>query len=136
MSGHGSKMGQKKEEAILRLLSARSVEDAARSIGVSSKTLFRWLKKPEFEVAYRQARKEMWLQAMARLQQGLGPAVTTILRVMVDPAVPPATKVKAASCVMNLVANWMVDEELEARVAGLERALEPSTSDQPDDQTR
>jgi hypothetical protein len=43
MLGHGAKFGRKREEAIAALLSQRSVDDAARAVGVSTRTLLRWL---------------------------------------------------------------------------------------------
>ena len=44
MTGHGSKFGRKKEEAIAALLVQRNLEDAARAVGISPKTLLRWMK--------------------------------------------------------------------------------------------
>ena len=57
MTGHGQKFGRKKEEAISALLSQRNMEEAARVAGIGTKTLLRWLKIPEFQAAYRQARR-------------------------------------------------------------------------------
>ena len=51
MKGHGAKFGRKKEEAIAALLSSKSVEDAARAIGINANTLLRWLEVPEFREA-------------------------------------------------------------------------------------
>jgi transposase-like protein len=53
----GSKFTRKKEEAIAALLSQRNIEDAAKSIGIGTQTLLRWLKIPEFDEAYRKARR-------------------------------------------------------------------------------
>jgi len=41
MAGHGDKFGRKKEEAIAALLSQRSIEEAARTAGISTRTLMR-----------------------------------------------------------------------------------------------
>jgi hypothetical protein len=79
MNGHGSKFGRKKEEAIAALLTQRNIEEAARSIGVAPNTLLKWQKLPEFEIAYREARKAAYRQAVARLQQGTSAAATTLL---------------------------------------------------------
>ena len=46
MTGHGAKYGRKQEEAIAALLTQRNVEEAAKSIKVSTKTLIRWMKLP------------------------------------------------------------------------------------------
>ena len=67
MTGHGAKFGHKKEEAIAALLTQRNTEEAARAVGVAHKTLLRWLQIPEFQTAYREARREVVLQAIARM---------------------------------------------------------------------
>ena len=74
MAGHGEKFGRKKEAAIAALLTARNNEEAAKTIGVSPKTLLRWQKLPEFERAYREARMAAFRQSNARLQQASSPA--------------------------------------------------------------
>jgi hypothetical protein len=55
MSGHGAKFRWKKEAAITALLTQRTAEDAARSVGIGPATLRRWQKEPEFDAAYREA---------------------------------------------------------------------------------
>src|SRR5438128_6187433 len=82
MSGFGEKLGRKKEAAVLALLSSRNVEEAARAAGVTARTLFRWQKEPEFDAAYREARRAAVSQANARIQQAAGAATTTILKLM------------------------------------------------------
>jgi transposase-like protein len=125
MPGHGSKFGRKKEEAIAALLTQRSVEDAARSVGIAPATLWRWLKQPEFLAAYRQARRDAFSQSIARLQQASGAAVSTLL-VMVDTNTPASTRVRAADSILNHAASSMELEDIEVRVAELERAAEQS----------
>ena len=66
MKGHGTKFGRKKEEAIAALLAQRNLEDATRAVGISSRTLLRWMKEPDFEVAYRAAKRAAFGQAVAR----------------------------------------------------------------------
>ena len=76
MSGHGSKFARKKEQAIAALLTQRTTEDAARSVGIGSATLLRWLRDPEFDAAYRQARRAAFGQSVARLQHGASAAAS------------------------------------------------------------
>src|SRR5947207_11329451 len=40
--------------------------------GISGKTLLRWMKEPEFDTAYRNARRAAFSQSIARLQQMSG----------------------------------------------------------------
>ncbi|HUA85864.1 MAG TPA: hypothetical protein VMB85_18520 [Bryobacteraceae bacterium] len=72
MKEHGAKFGRKKEDAVAALLTHRSIDEAARSIGLNPNTLLRWLEIPEFRDAYRKARREAVQQAVTRLQQGTG----------------------------------------------------------------
>jgi hypothetical protein len=123
LTGHGAKLGRKQEEAIAALLTQRNTEEAARSIGVAPKTLLRWIQLPEFDKAYRQARHAAFRQSIARLQQASSAAVTTLLRVMVDPGTPPSTKVRAADSILDHSAKAIELEDIEVRVAELERAV-------------
>ena len=94
MRGHGTKFGRKKEEAIAALLTQRNVDEAARTIGIAPNTLLNWLKLPEFDAAYREARRLAFRQSVARLQQASSAAVSTLLKVMVDPSTSASTKVE------------------------------------------
>ena len=124
MKGHGTKFGRKKEEAIAALLTQRNIEEAARSIGVAPNTLLNWLKLPEFEVAYREARKASYRQAVARLQQGTSAAASTLLKTLVDPATPASVKVRAAEAIFSHAAKAIEIEDIDARVGELERSAE------------
>ncbi len=120
MVGHGAKFTRKKEEAIAALLVHRNVEDAARSVGIGTQTLLRWLKIPEFVKEYRKARWEVVRQAVARMQQATGAAGTVILKLMTDPNVPAAVKLRAAECVFDRAIKGIELEDIEVRVAELE----------------
>jgi hypothetical protein len=124
VKGHGAKFGRKWEEAIAALLTQRNTEDAARLVGISVSTLLRWMKEPEFNTAYREARRLAFGQSVARLQQASSAAVSTLLKVMVDPASPPSTKVRAADSVLDHAAKAIEIEDIEARLTEFERAAE------------
>jgi hypothetical protein len=126
LTGHGTKFGRKQEEAIAALLTQRNLEEAAKSIGISPKTLLRWLKIPEFDAAYRQARRAAFSQSTARLQQATGAAVSTLLKIMVDQNSPPSVRVRAADSVLDHASKAIEIEDVEVRVAALEQAAELS----------
>lgn len=123
MTGHGAKFGRKMEQAIVALLSQRNVEEAARTAGIGTKTLMRWMQVPEFKEAYQQARREVYLQAIARLQQNAGAAASTLLKIMVDTETPAASRVRAAISVFEHAANGFEAEDLQVRVQRLEQKL-------------
>lgn len=124
MAGHGEKLGRKQEEAIAALLTQRNTEEAARAVGVTPKTLLRWMKLPEFQAADREARRAAFAQSIARLQQASSAAASTLLKVMVDPSTPASTRVRAAESVLTHAAKAIEIEDLDARVTALELAAE------------
>jgi hypothetical protein len=126
MTGHGAKFGRKRDEAIIALLTHRNVEEAAKSIGVAPKTLFRWMQVPEFDAAYRKSRRDAFRQSVARLQQASGAAVTALIKLAVDPNAPAAVRARAAYYILTLATKAMETEEIEARVSALEQAAELS----------
>ena len=130
MKGHGTKFGRKKEEAIAALLTQRNLDEAAKSIGIAPNTLLKWMKQPEFEAAYREARRAAFRQSIARLQQASGAAVSTLLKIMVDTNAPHSPRVRAADSVLDHSAKAIEIEDIEARVSELERAAEQAKSSQ------
>ena len=124
MAGHGSKLGRKQEDAIAALLTQRNIDEAAKAAGVGTRTLLRWIKIPEFDAAYREARRQAYGQSISRLQQGSTAAATTLLKVMVDVATPASTRVRAAEAVLSHAAKAIEIEDLDARLRELEAATE------------
>ena len=128
MAAHGTKLARKQEEAIVALLSQRSVADAARAAGVGERTLLRWMKLPEFDAAYREARRAAFGQSVARLQQAAGAAVTTLLKLMVDSNTPASTKARCADSVLRHTSKAIELEDIEARLTELERGVDGAKS--------
>jgi len=121
MAGHGAKLGRKQEEAIAALLTQRNIDEAAQAAGIGTRTLLRWLKLSEFKAAYRQARREAFGQAIARLQQATSAAATTLLKTMIDSSTPASVKVRAADSIFDHAAKAIEIEDLDARVTVLEQ---------------
>ena len=126
MSGNVSQLRPKQEEAILALLTTSNVEQAARAVKITPRTLYRWQQEPEFDKAFRKARRDAFGQGTARLQQASGAAVSTVLKIMVDPHAAASTKLRAADLVLSHGARAIELEDVEARVSELERAAEES----------
>ena len=124
MAESADKLGGKQKAALLALLSTRSIEEAARTANVPPRTLYRWLKDPDFDAEYRKAKRAAFGQAVARLQQGTGAAAAVMLKLMVDAGVPASTRLRAANCVFTHAKSAIELEEIEARIAALEQAAE------------
>jgi hypothetical protein len=73
--------------------------------------------------AYREARRSAFGQSIARLQQASSVAVSALLKVLVDPASPASARVRAADSVLNHAAKAIEIEDVEVRVAALEKSI-------------
>jgi transposase-like protein len=123
MAGHGSKYDRLRDEAIVALLSHRTVEEAARAVGIGTNTLLRWMKQPDFDAAYREARRLVFSQAIARMQQASPAAASTVIKLAVDPSTPAATRLRAANSILDR-SGKAVDDDTQARLTKLERTLD------------
>jgi transposase-like protein len=121
--GHSAKFNRKKEEAIVQLLTQRSVDEAARVTGVRTQTLYRWIWDPQFEAAYQAAKRAAFGQASARLQQASGAAVSTILQILRDSMTPASIRVRAAALALSY-AKAATEEDIVARLSELGYATE------------
>jgi hypothetical protein len=128
MSENVSKLKPKQQEAIIALLTNRTLEDAARAANTTPRTLYRWQQEPEFDRAYRKARRDAFGQGTARLQQASGAAVSTVLKIMLDQNAPASTRLRAADMALAHGAKAIEIEDIEARVSDLERAAERAES--------
>ena len=107
----------------MALLSSRNVEEAARVAGVDPRTLYRWMKDPEFDAAYREAKRAAFSQSIARLHQMSSAAVSTLGKIMIDANAPASTRVRAADSILDHTSKAIETEDLAARVSELERTL-------------
>ena len=117
---------RRQDQLVVALLENPTLEKAAAALGISGVTLWRWMQRPEFQAAYREARRRAFSQALGRLQHASSAAVATLLKIMVDPNAPASSRVRAASSVLDHTAKAIEIEDIEARVTQLEQAAESS----------
>ena len=117
------------ERAIIALLHEQTIGRAASAVGVSERTLYRWLDKPDFGRAYRKARREAFGQAIALTQRYAPLAVNTLAQVMMDQGAPHHAKVAAATTLLRFGREGIELDDLAARVETLEQtAPQPQKS--------
>lgn len=121
--GQGGKRERKRQPLIIALLQHSDLEKAAAAIGMSTSTAYRIRKTQEFQAEYLKARRDAVSQAIARLQQNSVAAVTTILKIMVDAANPPSSRLRAADRVLQNALHALEIEDLEVRLQRLERQV-------------
>jgi hypothetical protein len=95
---------------------------------VSPNALLRWQQDPEFDAAFRKARRAAYGQTTARLHQASSAAVSAVLKIMVDAGAPASTRLRAADIVLAHTAKAIEIEDIEVRLAELERAAERAES--------
>ncbi len=114
-------LSAKQRTAVDALLATGEVLAASREAGVSRETLHRWLRQPTFLAAVRQAEAAA-VDELSRLLVRLGrTAAATLAKAMSDPAVPWATRVRAADASLGRLLQLRELATLEARVTELER---------------
>jgi hypothetical protein len=109
--------------AVMALLGARTVADAAAQARVGRRSLDRWLDDPDFQVAVKVAQDNALELAVRRLAGGAGAALDTLQVVMEDPTTPAGVRVRCAGLWLDAVLRWLELRDLAARVAILEQQL-------------
>jgi hypothetical protein len=122
MKGHGEKLSRTGERLITALLSYPTIEAAAKSAGVSTTTAWRWMKMPEFQTAYREARREAMRQTTARLQEAAAESVDA-LREIQRAGESESARVSAARTILEQSLKTADLEDVQARLESLEKAL-------------
>ncbi len=125
MEKHDATLGEDtltvaQHRAVVALLTEPTLQDAAKAAGVDRSTIYRWLQKPDFQAAYREARRQAVHRATARLQQLTGEAAEVLREVMNDKAQQGAARVGAARLVLDYAARLTEAEDLASRVEALE----------------
>ena len=104
---------------IAALASGATVQDAARTVGVSERTVYRRRDDPEFARRVAEARAELVARAVALLADAGAEAAATLRALLGEPT-PPAVRLGACRAILELGAKLRESEELERRIAALE----------------
>jgi hypothetical protein len=107
------------ERLLIALACGASVETAARSLGVSERTVYRRLADSAFRKRLQDMRADMVQRTAGALTAAGSEAVRTLLALQKE-TVPPAVRLGAARAVLELGAKMRETAELEARIQALE----------------
>ena len=100
--GHGAKTAAVREQAIVALLSAPTIVDAAARVGIGESTLRGWLSNdPVFQAEFAAARQATFQAAISRIPALTGRAVDTLAALLGDKE-PPAVRLGAARAVTDI----------------------------------
>jgi hypothetical protein len=122
--GHGSPYVLLKDKALLALLTADSLASAARHVGVDEDTLRSWCARPDFVADLARLRGLVIGQAVNKLASAAAEAVDLLVVFMRDLAAGPATRVKAATTVLNLILRVAeAEQERDSSQARIDRLI-------------
>jgi hypothetical protein len=124
MSENVKELAPKQTQAIRSLLTRPNIALAASDVGVSERTLYRWLDEPAFRDALTQAEDQALDAATRGLVSMTNQAVLVITSLMVNPNTHPAIRLRAAECVLSNTLKLYELRNLAARLTALENKHE------------
>jgi predicted DNA-binding protein (UPF0251 family) len=89
------------EQILLVMFKTMTHKEAAAALGISTTTLWRRLKTPEFRRKFLAARKEANAENLECLARASRVALMTLIKTMVDQKGGPSSRVKAAICALT-----------------------------------
>jgi len=120
VKGHGEKFSRRKEQAIAALLTVPTAGEAAKTVGISSVTLWRWMQDPDFRDRYAAARRQVVQEALATIQTISKEAAGVLRTIMNNSNSPAAVRVAAAKIIIDMALRIVEIDELLVRIEKLE----------------
>ena len=119
----------KQDQALVALLAETNITRAAAVVGISERTLHRWLEDDVFAKAFRKARREAFSQAIAATQRYAPLAVHALAKIVTDGSVQASARVSAASALLKFARESIELDDLADRIDSLERDAERKQRD-------
>jgi len=116
-------LNAKQKSAIPKLLQMTSIKDAAHEVGVSERTMHRWLHDPDFTAELHQAQDRIVNSAIRRMSSGTSDAVDCLLEIINDRDAKASSRVNAARILLGEFRHLKEFGELTERVGELERLV-------------
>ena len=117
-----NKLTPEQVQGITALLTKRDIKSAAKEVGVSETTMYRWMADPDFNAALKAAECRMIEEATRRLVQTSNSALDVLILVMADKKVAPGVRVRAAGLIIENMIKVRQMIDFEQRLARLEEA--------------
>ena len=122
------KLTRNQRRAIPALLSHRSISEAAESIGLADRTIYRYLEEKHFREALTEAERASIDEAGLRLLGGQDKALSVLEGIMDNPRADNSNRRLAAKGWLDLVLKWRELWNVEDRLEALEKAVYHETN--------
>lgn len=110
-----------REKVLAALLVCNSNKEAAALTGISERTVYNFLKDPEFKKDYEDAKRGMIKAASEQIQRSLAPSIDALTAIVKDLHAGKTARVQAARTLLEYGIKLAEYTSLEERVAALER---------------
>ena len=123
MTSNGT-LTNRQRRAIAALMTSRNIAAAAPAAGVGLRTLHRWLDDRLFVAELKAAESAAIDQAVRRLADLSGTAISALAAAMTDTHATPGARVQAANVALSQLLRLRELHDLEQRIAALEAQQE------------
>jgi phage terminase small subunit len=120
----GDRLSQRRRRFVAAMLTSPTIEDAAKSAGISERTAYRYLANPDVKAALSSALDDALNQATARAVAAMTAALETLAAIHQDRAAPTGARVSAARAILDAGPRLREAVDLAERVARLEQQRE------------
>jgi len=110
----------KQIKAVEALIACDTLDEAAKTVGISRATMYRYLKEPAFESELNRAKRQLVNRAILRLQQSCGDATRALAEICRDKDAPASARVTASKAILDGALKAIELEDIESRIATLE----------------
>lgn len=116
-------MTLKQKKALTALLTSITREEAATVAGVSTETIRRYMKDPEFKEAYRAAFADVLEDAARQAQHNISPALVALAAIVDSPEEAATARISAARSVLEYALKLSERVDVTDRINALEAKL-------------
>lgn len=121
-----SGLSTKQNKAIMELVGGKNHRQAADVVGVTERTIHRWMADDTFSTELRRRMVDATSDATRHLNGLLSIAGDVLHEVMVDASSPPSVRVRAAKVVIDSTIRLIETTEILPRLEALEAAMASS----------
>lgn len=110
-----------REKILAALLTCSTKKEAATVAGVGVRTIYEYLRDPDFAAEYDEAKRNLIRDAAEQIKRSLGPAIDTLRAIAEDQKAGKTARVQAARTLLEYAIELDKHTTIEDRLAALEQ---------------
>lgn len=110
-----------REKILAALLTCSTKKEAATVAGVGVRTIYEYLRDPDFAAEYDEAKRNLIRDAAEQIKRSLGPAIDTLRAIAEDQRAGKTARVQAARTLLEYAIELDKHTTIEDRLAALEQ---------------